>query len=391
MGIPRHSLAGIICNSFDVELDSETFYVLYGQTVSYLTKGITAFAFQNFLKPYCKALDFSAKTFRLRLHKTRYLSLDIKMFMLRLARVKSVTMTVVKALRDEFDLYIIDAKRIVEVWRTQSKFRARLKRVAKAVPKEVSHLLENKGLQELFERLYPRLLKHIKWLTYKKLSFLIRSTNETPADFHNALLEKVVQAFYGQVPIMKGDAFLINYLNRAATNHSTNIIKSETTLKRGRLVADGVDAQGKLRHTLLCASENQRAPAPEGAENLSYTDVDTGNDMNRFELQFSVSEILSKLAARSKKHRLMLLLMGSEDQEFTDWLRVRKLATKLEDNADVQSRVTVVEFNKLVSAFLHVSETKTNVFLLRLRKQLALPDEAKRKPDGTLGAAALAA
>ena len=376
MSAPKKSLAGLICNSFEVELDSEEFYVLFGQTVSYITKGISAFTFQHFLKPYCKHLDMSAKAFRLKLHRTKYLSLDIKMFMTRMARVKSVTLTVVKELTKEFDLYIIDAKRIVEVWKAQSKFRARLKKVAKAVPKDESQLLTAEGLKQLFCRVYPSVFKYIKFITHSKLRFLMKSTNQLPADFHNDLLEKVVQAFYSQVPIDKDELHLINYLKRSAHNRAMNIIKSETSLKRGRLVNAGVDRNGMPRYELLCAAENQRALRPDGSEQQDYTDVDTGNDMQRFELQFSVSEILSRFHMASKKHRLMLLLMGTEDAEFTAWLKTKKVASKVEDNADVQQRVGVEEFNKLVSAFLHVSETKTNIFLLKLRKHLALPGKA---------------
>lgn len=384
MTAPKTSLSGIVCNVFNVALDSEDFYVLFGHSISYITKGISAFAFQHFLKPYCKNTGVSAKVFRLKLHKTKYLSLDLKLFMLRIARVKSVTLDVVKELTKEFDLWIIDAKRIIEVWKTQSKFRARLKLVAKAVPKDQAHLLTHRGLQVLFEEMHPRILKYIKSISYRKLRFLVRSTNETLPDFHHMLLEKVVQAYYGQVPIMKDKLFLTNYLNRSAHNHMVNIIKSETSLKRGRLVSAGVDRNGLPRYELLCSAENQRAVNTESGEVLSYTDVDTGNDMQAFELQFSVSEILTSLKETSKKHKLMLLLMGTEDKGFTEWLRARKEATRSEDNVDVQSRLSVIQFNRLVSAYLHVSETKTNVFLLKLRKQLALPDEVRRVPDGTL-------
>lgn len=381
MAAPKSSLAGIICTSFHVELDSEDFYVLFGQSLSYITKGITAFEFQHFIKPYCTKGELSAKLFRLKLHKTKYLSLDVKMFLLRLSQVKTVDLKLIKALQSEFSLFVTDAKRIYEVWKTQSKFRARLKRVAKSLPKSEAHLLTHSGLTALFERLYPKIMRYIKYITYKKLDFLVRSTNQTPADFHGELLEKVVQAFYGQIPIMKDEAYLVNYLNRAAHNHMVNIIKSETTLKRGRLVRAGVDRNGLPRYELLCTAENQRTTISSDFEQTGdYSDVDTGNDMNYFELQFSISEIMGKLEQRSKKHRMMMILMGQDDKEFTDWLRTSKLASRVEDNADVQARVSVTEFNKFVSAFLHVSETKTNVFLLKLRKQLALP-ESGRKPD----------
>lgn len=376
MASPKRSLAGIICNTFNLELDSEEFYFLLGQTLSYITKGISAFEYQRIVKPYCKGLDTSAKRFRLTLYQRKYLCLDIKLFLLRMARVKSVNLDLVKALQAEFELYIVDAKRIYEVWRTQSVFRARLKKQVREIHKDDLHLLTFSGLAKFFQdELYAPIMRRIKSIAYKRLRFLMSSTNQTREDFHNELLEKVVQAFYGQVPVMKSTAHLINYLAQSADNHAVNIIKSETSLKRGRLVNVGLDRNGLPRFELLCVSQNQTRTKTEDGADIDYTDVDTGNDMRSFELEFSVSEILNRYAGRAKKHKMMLLLMGTEDKEFTEWLRKRKLASRSEDNVDVQTNVSVADFNRLVSEFLHVSETKTNVFLLKLRKHLALPEE----------------
>src|SRR5471030_2048844 len=124
MAIPKRSLAGLICSTFNIELDSERFYALFGQTLSYLTKGVTAFEYQKLIKPYCKGVDISAKKFRLLMHRRKYLCLDLKLFMLRMARVKSVTLDLIKGLQEEFELFVVDAKRIFEVWKTQSVFRA---------------------------------------------------------------------------------------------------------------------------------------------------------------------------------------------------------------------------------------------------------------------------
>lgn len=374
------SLAHMICRSFGVEVDSEDFLVLYSQSISYLTKGISAFQFQYIIKPYCKGTGYSAKTFRLKLHESRYLCLNLKLFLLRIARLKSVTISLVKELASELHIKVIDAKRMLQVWQQHPIFRKRMKAESRSIPKDQLYLLTEKGLNLFFSEVYADVYRYIRFLTYRKLRFIAKSSNVELTDLHNDLLSKVVQAFYALVPIEKTTAHVINYLKRVAHNHAMNIIKTETSLKRGRLVNVGTDKDNARVFSLLMVSENQMA-LPADGDTSSYDEIHggTSNNLEKFELEFSVSEILSKLQQRSKKYRFLQILMGHEDTEFTAWLQVRKIATKSEDNVDVQMKLSAADFNKLLSEFLNVTESKVNSFISKLRRDLALPTGAVRQ------------
>jgi hypothetical protein len=333
-----------------------------------------AFRYQDEIKVFCKGTGMSAKQFRLKLHESRYLSLSLKLFLFRIARYRSVTLEMVKELCAELKIKVIDAKRMLQVWNQHPLFRKRMKAEAKAVHKSQTYLLTESGLNLFFNEIYPDVYKKIKFLAYKKLRFIAKSSNVELRDLENELLSKVVQAYYMMVPITKTELHVINYLKRVAHNHAMNIIKAETSLKKGRLVSVGTDKEQNRVFSLLMVSENQMALPVDGSD-ASYDEVhgDTSNNLEKFELEFSVSEILSRLQQTSKKYRFLKLLMGHEDSEFTTWLQARKIATRSEDNVDVQLKLTTTEFNKLLSQFLNVAEDKVNAFILKLRRDLALP------------------
>lgn len=376
----ERSLAHTICRAFDAELDGEDFSTIFSQTISYLTKGITAFKFQAAMKVFCKGTGFSAKDFRLKLHESRYMSLNLKLFMLRLGRYKSINLDIVKELARELEIRVIDAKRMVQVWEQHPGLRKRIKTEARSIPEHRLPLLTIEGINEFFRTVvYKPVLKYIKWEVYKKLTFISRSNNEEYRDFHNDVLAKVVQAFYSMVPIVdKSDAHVINGLKQTVHNHVINIIKSETSQKKGRLIPIGVDSLGRPINMLVVTSQNQMAPV-EGQDD-SYDEVHggTGNNLDRFELEFSISEILGKLRERSKKHRFVQILMGHDDPEFTAWLQEKKVAARNEDNVDVQMKMSTEDFNKLLGEFLHVEEHKLAAFISRLRKDLALPENMRQ-------------
>ena len=370
---PSNSLVHLISDSFSTSPDTDDFNRLYGYTLSYLSKGTTAFEYQEIIKKFCAGQSFSAKVFRLRLHTTKYIALTLKLFILRLSSTRSTSTDEAKAIGKELGVCNSDAKRIYEFWGTHRKFKARLKSLYRAIPKESRIYLLDSELQKYFAAIYASVYKYVKYITYTKLRFIAKSSNLELADLHNDIITKVLQTFYALVPIVTPEAHVVNYLKRAAHNHAINIIKTETTQKKGRLVSTGFDHENNRTFSLLMVSENQMA-ATVDSENTPYDEVhnDGTNSLANFELEFSVAEILTKLKQRGKKVRLLKILMGNEDQEFTDWLRLRGKCTPESDNVDVQNKVAIKEYNMLVSEFLHVSEDKLNVFLFSLRKDLAL-------------------
>jgi hypothetical protein len=322
-------------------------------------------------------LDFSAKDFRLTLHESRYMILNLKLFMLRLGRHKSVTLPLVKEIAENLQVRVADAKRMIQVWEQHPAFRKRIKTEARRIPAHRLELLTLEGVAQYFGNvIYKDVMRYIRFTVYKKLTFIVDSNNEEYADYHNEVLSKVVQSFYTSIPVVdKTDLHVLNGLKTTVHNHVINIIKAETSQKKGRLVPIGVDEKtGKPINRLMVESENQMAIV-EGQEDSTYDELHggTGNNMDRFELQFSISEILGKLSATSKKHRFLQILMGHEDAEFTAWLQERKIATRNEDNVDVQMKTSIEDFNKMLGEFLNVEERKLAAFINSLRTQLALP------------------
>lgn len=382
MKSPTRSLTKTICDAFGIEKDGEEFSIVFSQTISYLTKGINAFQYQNVLKPFCKGHPFSAKDFRLRLHESRYVSLNLKLFMFRLGRLKSVTLAVAKQIMKELEIKGKDAKRMLQVWDQHAAMRKRIKARAREIPKERLHLLTIEGINHFFsDVVYKPLLRYIQWFVYKKLRFVVDSNNDQFEDFHNDVLAKVVQAFYTALPVVdRTDLHVVNGLKQTVHNHVINIIKSETSQKRGRLVPIGTDAAGNPINRLVVMAENQMPTNGEEDSNSNYHDVHggTGNNLDRFELEFSITEILSKLRETSKKHRFLKLLMGHDDPEFTAWLQERKIASRSEDNVAVQMKTSAHDFNRLLGEFLNVEEHKLQAFLKRLRSDLALPEHMQK-------------
>lgn len=384
MKYAHRSLAHTIVTLFDIELDGVEFSTIYSQTLSYLTKGIGAFDFQHAMKPYCKGRDFSAKDYRLKLHETRYVSLHLKVFMLRLSLVKSIDLDFVKALAEELEIRVKDAKRMVRVWEQHPALRRRLKAEAKAIPAERHELLTMDGIDRYFrEQVYSNLMRYIKFFVYKKLRFLSNANNDTFADLQNDVLEKCVQAYYGMVPLAEyTDLHMKNSLNQTAHNHVLNIIEAGTRLKSGRIAQVGIDANGNPINELIVASENQQRLTGNGEDEDGgeQTGILKGvsHPMEKFELEFSISEIMNRLQAQSKKHRVLKILMGNDDPQFTGWLIRHKHCKRSETNYDLQLRVDPAAFNEMLAQFLQVEKKAFDRFLKSLRVELGLPPRKKK-------------
>jgi len=375
---PETSLVFLITSMFGIEVDSEDFSILFDQTVSYLTDGITAFEYQHTIKPFCSGTEHSAKVFRLQLHATRYLSLNLKLYAYTLGVNRSVDTDGAKTAAKALGIPNCDAARIFKCWNANQKFRARIKRHVSSLSKTgipASTLLTEQYIDNWFSNcIYAKVYSYIKFITYSKLRFIAKSSNVEFCDLHNDLLYKITQSYYSITPTTMVEAHVVNYLKRVAHNHAMNIIKAETTQKRGRLVNSGRDRENNRLFTLQVVSENQRIPTSDG-ELPSYEEVDTCVT-EQFDLQISVSQILTSLDRRSKKYRLLTILMGTEDQGFTEWLRSRNQCNQSQDNCDVQDRLTPRAFKALLSDFLNVSEDRVNVFLFKVKHDLALDDPA---------------
>jgi DNA-directed RNA polymerase specialized sigma24 family protein len=223
-----------------------------------------------------------------------------------------------------------------------------------------------------FKNVYAAVHKYTKSLVWRKLRFVAKSSNLELADLDGDVMTKVVQSYYALVPTKQPLAYIQNYLKRAAHNHVINIIKSETTHKRGRLVNVGLDKNNNRQFSLLTVSQNQASLKLDADGQPVVPDAeDESNSIATFEVRFSIDELLASIRVGSKKHRFLLIMLGTEDKEFSAWLKKYGHCSAHEDNCDVQDRTTVKEFNILLAKYLNVDVIRIENFLTKVRQQLA--------------------
>jgi DNA-directed RNA polymerase specialized sigma24 family protein len=376
--IPRTSLASQVCDFFKVDLDSEDFFIAFDYSLSYLTGGVTAFQFQEILKPVVKRakLKQGAQRFRLSLIGKSYNVLNLKLYLLRFAAARSVNKDFAKDLAEELNVYVVDARRILSLWKDkrQSPIRKRLRNLVDQIPDR--SILSVPRIQSLFDSIYKDVFPFVKSFVGKKMYFIHKYHNVDVTDTYNDVMVKLLITFYKAMPTLKNVEHLKSSLRKTARNHVLNMIDAETCQKRGRFIDS---------HTLGILSENHLTA---NNDEFSYDEIAAFDDStDARDLALSVRQVLGSCVEK-KKVRFLLILMGNPDAEFTEWLQERKLCKKKEDNVDLQLRTTPEDFNRLLGTFLKVPERKVILFLTRVGKKLAIDGKvsmAKSKDQSNAG------
>lgn len=367
------SMCRMICKHLSVTPNSEEMFSLYAASLIYVFrvsyKGkAPAFEYQNAIRKHCTKV--SAKTFRLKIHAYRNLTLGLKLFLFRLAKTRAATDQQVADWTRELELSRTDANNAYHLFKECSWFRKDVKDAAVEFDKEVA-LFGYSDVDAQFESMRDSLLKYAKHITWKKLRFLVKANNEQFEDFHSRLLMKAVQAMYTLVPTMEPDAYVQNYLKRVIHNQAINLIKSGTSKKHGRLRDDGFDRNNQRSASLLEVSHNQmRLITDEAGNEVTPDSEDPSCTLDKTELRFSISEIVGAYKQGSRRRRMLMILLGSEDEEFTTHLRMRKLVTSEEDNVDFQARCSVPLFNSLLCDFLGMRDNYALKFMSKIKTLL---------------------
>jgi hypothetical protein len=378
MKTPQGSLCDLIASKFGFTTKSDEFYSVFAHTMSYLTRGIGYSEYQDRLKPFCEAAPFSAKDFRLMLHQSQYLSLIVKLYTLRLGKSRSVDKTLAQRLQRSYGLHSCDAAKIWRFWNQQQRFRSRIKQAVKEYDADTH--LNPKLLQDILQRVILKpVSKYIKSFTYRKLRFICKSQNLDLRDLHTELTIKAVDAYYKLMPCVLEGPHVINYIKRAIHNSGINLISANTSQKAGRLINNDETGEKRDAFTLLVVSENQMRISAE-SDPVSYEELAGHNPIERVEIEHSVEQLVSGVKEGSKKHKFLTILMGSDDEEFTKWLRCNKHCSNRETNSDLQVRMNPNTFNILLGRFLRVDQRKVDRFITSLKTKL--------DPTETLRAAA---
>lgn len=348
-------------------LAESVLYLLGAERVQRGKKQTGAFAYQRDLKPYCTRV--SAKKFRLKLHDYRNISLGIKLLVIWQARQRGLKLDAMYDKAESLGITLTDAQRLFTLFKECDWYRKAVKGHVSTIPRD-TEFDSYASVDAFFERIQPEVMRKIKSITYRKLRFLAESNNDTLTEYHSMLLMKVVQVLHRIVPTEKSELYVINYIKQAVHNHAINLIKAGTSQKRARLLETGFDKNNVRKSAVLqVVSLNQMIGTANDPREVSDPDpVDTAAV---FESEFCISEILDRFKHTEKRYRLLTILLGAQDAEFTSWLRSKSLVGSGMDNTDLQSSCDPAEYNRLLAEFLRISYRKIERFLASIGGLLA--------------------
>lgn len=364
----QKTLLKMVVNELGVDIHDKSLLPVTASVVRYLTGVDTAYTFQHKLKTLVdfNKLEDSAKTFRLKLLETAYLSLKLKYFSFCLA-LHPFNLASLKKFASDFDIDrndVVLIRRVFEMrgFRRDLRKSERLERLHRCMV-DVEAFDE---MYDMFDRIYPALMRYIRKIAWSKLRFLTFSTNTESSDFHGELLCKAIKTFNHLMPSDFEELYIQNYIKRAIANHAQNIIAQQTTQKRGRLVQGKKDGFGSNEFQLTVVSQNQLFGA-FGIEAASYENLQNENaNSEEVKIRDSIinfESILRKFGVTPKRYALLELVSGVEHKDYTDYLHDKKIIEKHSDNVDYYNKVSHNTYLKRICEFLEVKHDVACRFL----------------------------
>jgi len=332
----------------------------------------TAFEFQNNVKAIdLSPTGMSGKDLRLRLAEKAYRSVNVKYAALFLSLVPNNADSYNKL--QQF-LSASDVNLFRQIF-SRRAFKANVKAYAVGrglKVQDVSFVAMRRDMK-MFETYLPKAMRHIKSRVHKKLTFIIRSDNNTAKDFTSDLTVKVLNAYYKLIPTHQPEAYIVNYIRRSASNEAINVIDKHKTHKRERLVKGKADGFGGNEWDLICASENQTSVNEEGE--TGYESVLNSHEDHTPSIDSSI--MISRLMDRftGRKRKILEILSGQIDERFTRFLKAKNKLGRGADHTDYQRRVPHTTFLKTLSQYVGVYPEAFNKFVQYIGRVLTAHKE----------------
>ena len=367
--LKSRSLCDLLVNDLNLKLNDPVLVDVASDVVLYLTGVNGAYELQHSLKAKVdfSQLEDSAKTFRLKLLETSYLSLKLKYFSFTLALYPFNQANISKFASDfEMDRNdVVLLKRVFSI----TGFRTRVRKSERILNLNKNNVSYEAycSMYKLFDEIYPNVLWHIKGITNKKLRFITFSNNLVDSDFHSDLVCKAITTFNKLMPTIRDPLYVQNYVKRAITNHTNNIIKSYTTQKRGRLVKGKKDGYGGNSYDLVVTSENQMSVNKDSDGNISYDSLqnsETKRDSIEYqEHKLNFRSILKYHGTTKRRRDFILIISGIEHNGFTDYLHKHCALPEDKDNNDHYNKVAGRIYFKQTCAYLNLCTKRASRFL----------------------------
>ena len=339
---------------------------VFDVSLLYCVRSLTAFQYQKQLTKIFAQYNIktSVKDFRMEISSSSWFLLNLKFFCMSYTLLNLSWKANRATLKKCIKAYGIQKTDFLNFMRFR-KLKANRNAVKTAFAEfGKSDIASVNAVRAKFYAMYQNLQNYCKSITYKKLRFIIRSNNLSPEDFHCELMTKAIRAFYSLVPSKQTDLYIQNYVKRAVHNHAMNIIKQYTFGKRDRLKS----YNGNTDFVLTMVSENQFKPSGTDGEYTSFEDfgglVDRG--YSEFESNRSCHQMYKRQSLRGR--RLLKLIFGEYDADFTSHLHKNKVITKNKDNV-FHYENNIDQYKQHAFEYLKIDSKMGNDYLKKLYRQ----------------------
>lgn len=356
-------LSATINRSFESASDSCK-NEIFDASMLYCVRYYGAFEYQRRLKEIFVAnkIKTSPKAFRMILSQNSWFLLNLKFFCASYTMNNLALESKRELLRSAIKIYCIKKADFVE-FRRFIKTRRNKKAVASAFcTNDTKQIMTVNEARTAFQTMFTPIHRYCKYITQKKLRFIIRSNNMSHDDMHCELMTKAIRTFYTLIPSPQTDEYVLNYVKRAVHNHAINIIKQYKFGKRDRLQSFNDNSEFKL----CVVSENQFAQSSVDGTETSLDNMSHAIDQN-FD-KYEISSTCLKMFRRQKPaiKKLLSLLLGEYDAEFTKFLHKKKAIRKTRDNAhyyDCNISKNVEPYKNYAFQFLGIDSNEGNNLL----------------------------
>lgn len=215
------------------------------------------------------------------------------------------------------------------------------------------------------ERIVYNVETYLKKGVNKKLRFIMNSNSIQLHDFTMDLLEKGLQTCLMMYPCFKSKQHMVNQVKHAVKFKIVNIIEEWTRKKRATLYTTK-DGQTQSYKVPLHAVDKSGVTSLAMVSSItgSNSTIDktiVGSMENELDLSLSIEKI--KETCGPKNSRLVDLLMGKNDPDFTKWLKDRNyLRSSISHNDDYQEYLIknhrIYDYIDLALEFLGIDREK---------------------------------
>lgn len=212
----------------------------------------------------------------------------------------------------------------------------------------------------------------IRKFIMRKKKFIMRSFNLDLEDLVNDLLLLGIRGLIMQYPCFDSKLHMLNYLKKTIHNCGINIIKFFTRNKRNLTGNVKVSYDALIDGVFLYNKEKGTQTVSDLIGSMS-TSSTIGNLENSLDLEISVSQLIQNTKSEKRK-KMIQLMMGTLDKDFSKWLYKKRICSDDIDNVEFQIRCLeknkLIKYKRYVFQYLGFSEEKGERILKNFGAQL---------------------